>query len=123
MALPRILIAVPFIVAGAVLPAVGSAPVKAPAGVVGMGHEVFTTKEISIHRGAPLRFENDSRYMHIIGPGRDGTLAEADGEPMHRRVLMPEKASYTTPPFNVPGTFYFACSMHPEMTVKVVVTD
>ena len=122
MALPRILLAVPLIAAGAFLPAVGHAPAKAPAGVVGMGHEVFTTNETSIHRGASLKFVNDSRYMHIIGPGRDGTLATTPGEPMQRRVLMPESASYTTPPFNTPGTFYFACSMHPEMTVKVVVS-
>ena len=122
MALPRILLAVPLIAAGAFLPAVGHAPAKAPAGVVGMGHEVFTTSETSIQRGASLRFVNDSRYMHIIGPGRDGTLTSTAGEPMQGRVLMPENASYTTPPFKVPGTSYFACSMHPEMTVKVVVT-
>jgi plastocyanin len=123
MALPRILIAVPLIVAGAFLPAVGPAPGKAPAGAVGMGHEVFTTKEVRIHRGQTLTFANDSRYMHIIGPGRDGTLATAAGEPMQERVLMPTNANYTTTPFNVPGTYYITCSMHPEMTVKVVVTD
>jgi plastocyanin len=123
MALPRILIAVPLIAAGAFLPAAGPAPAKAPAGAVGMGHEVFTTKEVRIHRGDALTFVNDSRYMHIIGPGKDGTLAEADGEPMHRRVLMQANASYTTPPFNVPGTYYITCSMHPEMTVMVVVAD
>jgi len=122
MALPRILIAVPLIAAGAFLPAVGHAPAKAPAGVIGMVQENFKTNEISVQRGASLRFVNDSRYMHIIGPGRDGTLAEAAGEPMHRRVLMPENASYTTPSFNVPGTYSFTCSMHSEMTVKVVVT-
>jgi plastocyanin len=122
MAFPRILIAVPLIAAGAFLPAVGHAPAKAPAGVVGMGHEVFTTDEATIHQGDRLRFVNDSRYMHIIGPGRDGTLATAAGEPMQSRVLMPENASYTTPPFTKPGTFYFACSMHPDMTVKVVVS-
>ncbi len=123
MALPRILLALPLIVAGAFLPAAGAAPAKAPAGAVGMSHEDFTTKEVRIHRGQTLTFVNDSRYMHIIGPGRDGTLAEADGEPMHRRVLMPANASYTTPPFGVTGTYYITCSMHPEMTVKVTVTD
>jgi plastocyanin len=123
MALPRILIAVPLVLVGAFLPAAGAAPAKAPTGAVGMSHEDFTTKEIRIHRGETLTFANDSRYMHIIGPGRDGTLAESDGEPMQRRVLMPENTSYTTPPFNVPGTYYVTCSMHPEMTVTVVVTD
>jgi plastocyanin len=123
MALPRILIAVPLIVAGAFLHAAGPAPAKAPTGAVGMGHEVFAVKEVRIHRGETLTFANDSRYMHIIGPGRDGTLATAAGEPMQERVLMPTDASYTTAAFNVPGTYYITCSMHPEMTVKIVVTN
>jgi plastocyanin len=88
-----------------------------------MGHEVFTIKEVRIHRGDTVTFVNDSRYMHIIGPGHDGTLAESGGEPMQRRVLMPANATYTTPPFDVPGTYSITCSMHPEMTVTIVVTD
>ena len=123
MAFPRILIAVPLVVAGAFLPAVSSVTAKAPPGAVGMVHEDFSIKEIRIHRGQTLTFVNDSGYMHIIGPGEDGTLAETDGEPMQRRVLMPENDRYTTPPFNVPGTYHFTCSMHPEMTVKVVITN
>src|SRR5215470_149674 len=88
MALPRILLALPLIVAGAFIPAAGAAPAKAPAGAVGMSHEDFTTKVVRVHRGQTLTFVNDSRYMHIIGPGRDGTLAEADGDPMNHRILM-----------------------------------
>lgn len=123
MTLPRILIAVSLIVAGAFIPAAGAAPAAAPAGAVGMEHEDFKVKDVRLHRGETLTFANDSHYMHIIGPGRDGTLAEVNGEPMQRRVLMPTNDTYTTPPFNVPGTYYITCSMHPEMTVKVVVTD
>jgi plastocyanin len=121
--LPRILLALPLIAAGAFLPAAGAAPAKAPAGAVGMGHEVFTTETVRIHVGETVTFVNDSRYMHIIGPGRDGTLHEDDGDPLRRRVLMPSSDRYTTPPFTVPGTFYITCSMHPEMTTKVVVSD
>jgi plastocyanin len=123
MALPRILLALPLIVAGAFLPAAGAAPAKAPAGAVGMIHEDFSTKEVRIHRGQTVTFVNDSRYMHIIGPGRDGTLAQADGSPMQSRVLMQTGATYTTPRFDVAGTYYITCSMHSEMTVKVIVTD
>jgi len=122
MAFPRILLALPLIAAGAFLPAVGPEPAKAPAGAVGMGHEVFTTKKVTVHRGETITFANDSRYMHIIGPGSDGTLAEADGSPMRERVLMPTNDTYTIGPFDVPGTYHFTCSMHPEMTVIVVVT-
>jgi plastocyanin len=123
MSIPRILFAVPLLVAGAFLPAAGADPAKAPTGAVGMGHEVFTTDVVTIHRGDTLTLANDSRWAHIIGPGRDGTLAEADGVPMRERVLTEMNDSYTTPPWNVPGTYYITCSMHPEMTVKVVVTD
>jgi len=123
MALPRILIAVPLIVAGAFFPHTNHVTVKAPAGSIGMEHEKFTINEIHIHQGQTLEFVNDSAYMHIIGPGHDGTLEETAGEPMQHRVLMASNATYTTPPFTVTGTFYFTCSMHAEMTVKVVVTN
>jgi plastocyanin len=123
MRLPRVLIAVPLIAAGAFLPAIGRAPAKAPSGVVGMAHETFTTGEVAIHRGATLTFVNDSHYMHTIGPGHNGTLVTAADEPMHRRVLMEEGDRYTTPPFNKPGTYQFACSLHPDMNLKVIVTN
>ncbi len=123
MAFPRILLALPLIAAGAFLPALGPEPAKAPPGAVGMVHEEFATKEVTVHRGESLLFVNNSRYMHIIGPGRDGTLAEEDGSPMHERVLMPTDDSYTLGPFTVPGTYNITCSMHPEMTVKVTVIE
>ena len=123
MALPRILLAVPLIAAGAFLPGVGIVSVKAHSGDVGMSHEDFMAKEVRIHRGETITFVNNSHYMHIIGPGRHSRLVEVPGEAMDRRVLMPANASYTTPPFNVPGTFYVTCSMHSGMTIKVVVTN
>lgn len=123
MAVPRILIAVPLILAGAFVPAVGDVSARAQAGTVGMSHEDFTTKEVHIHTGESVTFVNDSHYMHIIGPGQDGTLTEADGEPLKHRVLMPTNARYTSPSFNVPGTYYTTCSMHPKMTVKIVVSN
>jgi len=82
MAIPRILFAVPLLVAGAFLPAAGADPVKAPSGTVGMDHEVFTSDMVTIRRGETLTLVNDSRWAHIIGPGRDGSLAEADRNPM-----------------------------------------
>jgi plastocyanin len=123
VAIPRILFAVPLLLAGALLPAAGADPVKAPSGMVGMGHEVFTIDEIAIHTGDTLTLVNDSRWAHIIGPGRDGSLAEANRNPMHERVMTETDDRYTTQPWIVPGTYWLTCSMHPDMTVKVVVTD
>ncbi|TCO62213.1 cupredoxin domain-containing protein [Actinocrispum wychmicini] len=123
MSIPRILFAIPLLVAGAFLPAAGAEPPAPPSGDVGMAHETFTTDVITIHRGETLTLVNNSRWAHIIGPGQDGTLTDADAVPMHMRVMTETNDSYTTPPWNETGTFYLTCSMHPEMTVKVIVTD
>jgi plastocyanin len=123
MRIPRILIAVPLIAAGAFLPAAGKAPAQAPPGTVGMSHEDFTVDEIQIHVGDTLTFVDDSRYMHIIGPGHDGTMADEAGDPMKDRALVETNGTYTTPPFDTPGTYYITCSMHPRMTVKITVVD
>jgi plastocyanin len=122
MALPRVLIAVPLIAAGAFLPRVGFVAVRASTGAIGMGHEHFTTDKVKIHRGKALTFVNDSQYMHILGPGKDGTLIADSANAMFNRQLMQANASYTTPPFNKTGTFEITCSMHPTMNIKVIVT-
>jgi plastocyanin len=123
MAFPRILLGLSLVAAGAFLPPVGPEPAKAPDGAVGMVHEYFAVEEVTVHRGQSLLFVNDSRYMHIIGPGTGGFLATEDGGPMQERVLMATNDTYTLGPFNVLGTFNITCSMHPEMTVKVIVTE
>ena len=123
MSILRILFAIALLMAGAFLPAAGSDPAKAPAGTIGMDHEVFTVKDLTVHRGETVTLVNDSRWMHIIGPGDRGSLEEADGLPMHERVLMPTNDHYTTARWDVPGTYHLTCSMHPEMNVKIVVTE
>ena len=123
MAFPKILFALPLLVAGAFLPAIGASPPTPPSGVVGMDHEVFTIDEITVHRGDTLTFANNSRWLHILGPGRDGLLGEVDGLPMHERALTEINDRYTTGQWNALGTFYITCSMHPDMTVKVIVDE
>ena len=122
MPIPRILFGLPLIAAGVWLPAAGADPAPVPAPTVGMGHEVFTTNDVTIKVGQTLTLANNSRWLHIIGPGQDGTLSSAEGNPMHERVLTQMNDTYKTPPFTEPGTYYLTCSIHPEMTVKVVVT-
>ena len=122
MPFPRILLGLPLVVAGVFLPAAGADPAPAPAGVVGMDHEVFTVKEVTLHVGDTLTLQNNSRWLHIIGPGEGGTLEHAAGNPMQDRVLTQMNDKYTTARWDVPGTYYVTCSIHPEMTVKVVVT-
>src|SRR2546426_7443552 len=103
MPIPRVLFAIPLIAAGAFLPAAGSDPPKEPAGTVGMAHETFTINEITVHVGEALTFVNNSRWLHIIGPGQAGTLTTEDGNPMHNRVLTQINDKYTTATWEQPG--------------------
>ena len=122
MSVPRILFAVPLLLAGMVLPAAGAHLHHRPAGVIGMGHEGYSSKVITIHRGQTITFQNDSRWIHIIGAGKDGHLAEPGAEPVATRTLMQQNSVYTTGKWNTPGTYQMTCSVHPDMTTKVVVT-
>lgn len=122
MAFPKILLAVPIVVAGAMTPAVGHALDHPGPGIIGMNHEGYSVKSVTIHRGERLRFVNDSRYIHIIGAGKGGHLAEPGTDPIKPRLLMETNDSYVTGPWTTPGTYYMTCSVHPEMTIKVVVT-
>jgi plastocyanin len=120
---PRILFAVPLLAAAVVLPAVGADPAKPPPGALGMLHEAFAAKVITVRCGQSVTMVNDSRWVHIIGPGQDGTLTAAPkGVPVITRRLMQTNDVYKTGPWTRPGTYYLTCSVHPEMTVKVVVT-
>jgi plastocyanin len=124
MAIPRILLAVPLIIAGIVVPAAGAAPMRPPPHAVSMEHEMFAQKSVTIHVGQTLTMVNNSLWIHIIGPGRDGKLTAAPkGVPVITRRLMQTNDVYTTGPWNTPGRFYLTCSVHPEMTVLVIVTQ
>lgn len=123
MAVPRILFAVPLVLAGMVAPAAGAALHHRPDGVIGMGHEGFSAKEIHIHVGDTITFQNDSRWIHIIGAGHDGHLAVPPAaEPVSSRLLLEQNQSYTTGTWNTPGTYSMTCSVHPDMTTKVIVS-
>jgi plastocyanin len=123
MPIPRFLVAVPLLAAGIFLPVVGPDLTAPPAGALGMGHEVFAKDVVQVRQGDTLTFVNDSRFIHIIGPGRDGHLEHNDALPVAYRRLMETNASYTSGKWTNPGTYYLTCSVHPEMTVKVIVTE
>ncbi len=78
---------------------------------------------ITIHRGDRLSFQNDSRWVHIIGPpGSRGLLKDPGHGAMAPPLKMLEENDvYTTPPWTTAGTFLLTCTVHPEMNAKVVV--
>ncbi len=138
MARPKILLAIPLLLAGTFLPAIRTPLTPLTAGVIGMSHEGYSKTVITIHTGDSITFQNNSRWIHVIGPGNDGVLATdvtvasmsvAAGQfslanmGMKPRVMMQENETYTTAAWNVPGTYLITCTVHPEMNAKVVVTE
>ena len=121
---PRILFVIPGLLAGLLLPAAFvHAPKPAPHGAVGMVSEMFAQRVVTIHRGERITFVNDSRLVHVIGPGRDGHIVSPiGGVPVLGWHLMQTNGVFTTAPWRTPGTYYLTCSVHPEMNLKVVVT-
>jgi plastocyanin len=122
MRIPRILFGVPLLAAGALIPALGSSPHEPPAGAIGIIHEGFSKKVVTIHVGQTLTFENNSRFIHIIGAGNHGDFSTNKLVPMKDRVMLETDGVYTTGRWTTPGTFLVTCSVHPEMTIKVIVT-
>lgn len=123
MALPRILFAVPGLLAGLLVPALISAPKPAPYGDVGMVTTDFAQSAVTIHRGGRIRLFNDSNVVHVIGPGRAGRIWGTERYvPLAGFHLMQTNSVLTVGPWRTPGTYYLTCSVHPNMTLKVTVT-
>jgi plastocyanin len=122
MAVPRILFAVPVVVLGTLLPSAGRHIKPVPTGSLGMRHEHFASEVVTVHRGQTLTLANNSRFMHTIGPGLDGTVTFSDQVPMARKMMQTNDV-FITGKWNTVGTYYLTCSVHPEMNVKVIVTN
>lgn len=123
MAFPRVLLAVPLVVAGMYLPATGHDPAPPAPGALGMSHEHFQREKVTVACGDTLALTNNSRWVHIIGPGKEGVLIDAPhGVPVTQRFLLETGQSQTTGRWTVPGDYHLTCAVHPEMTVEVVVT-
>jgi plastocyanin len=123
MPLPRVLLVVPGILAGIFVPAVVvSTPKPAPPHAVGMTFMDFSKEVVTLHRGERLTIVNDSRNIHVIGPGQDGrVLSPVRGEPLTGFHLTETNDVYETGPWTTPGTYQVTCSVHPTMNLKVVV--
>lgn len=124
MALPKILLVIPLIATGLWLPAAGADPKPAASGVLGMDHEYFATDQVTVKCGDTLSMVNDSRWVHIIGAGSGGLISPPPKDvPVAVHTMVQTNDTYTTGKWNVPGQYSLTCSVHPEMTVKVVVSD
>lgn len=123
MPVPRILWIVPGLLAGLLIPALTSAPKAPPAGTVGMVSSDFAKDQVTVHRGDRLTLINNSPVVHVIGPGVNTHIVSPErGVPMTGFHLMQTGSEFTTGVWKMTGTFYLTCSVHPGMTLKVVVT-
>lgn len=123
MRIPRILFVAPGLLAGLLVPALQSSPKPLPAGAVGMISNDFARDVVTIHVGQRVTLFNNSNVIHVIGPGRGGTVVSSERNvPIRGFHLMQINSVYTTPPWKLPGTYYLTCSVHPDMTLKVIVT-
>jgi hypothetical protein len=134
MRTPRLAIAAALVVAAMMIPAAAPPLLARPAGMVGMGHEGYVitgvpdaergddgVPVITIRRGERLSFQNDSRWVHIIGPGSRGVVTDPGDGAMAPLKMLEENEVYTTPPWTTAGTFLLTCTVHPDMNAKVVV--
>ena len=119
---PRIFLVIPGLLAGFLIPALIATPKPAPMADVGMVSDDFAHDVVTIHQGQRLTLVNDSDVVHVIGPGVNTHIISPErGVPMTGFHLMQTNAVYTTGRWMTLGSFYLTCSVHPGMTLKVVV--
>jgi len=130
MRIPRVALALPFVAAGILLPAVTKPPDDPPAHVIGMAHEGFvvdgsdqsgTDPVITVRAGETLTFQNNSRWIHVIGAGENGLLGPPGLGAVASRFMLQQNDSYTTAPWRTPGSYPITCPVHPDMNATVVV--
>ena len=122
-AVPRILFAVPGVLAGILVPTViVTAPKPAPPNTVGMTYMDFSQDVVYLHPGQYLTFVNSSRNIHALGPGQNAqVVSPVRGEPITGFHLMETNAVYKTGPWLTPGTYHVTCVIHGRMNLTVVV--
>ena len=119
---PKVLLVIPGLLAGFLVPNLLTAPKPVPAMDVGMVTRDFSKDTVVLHRGQRLTLVNNSNAVHVIGPGINNAIKSPEhGVPMTGFRLMQTNAVYTTGPWMTLGTFWLTCSVHPGMNLKVVV--
>ena len=95
---------------------------------VKMGATTFDTNSITISKGQTITFVDDAATgtMHMLAIGKNGAADTENGAPdfggADGHSINPGE-SWTSPPWNTPGTYYVTCIVHPTtMTLTVTVT-
>jgi plastocyanin len=101
-----------------------TAPSSAP-NQVHMNATNFVQSSITINKGESITLINDAQDSHIIGNGtwENGT-AKPQNEPEAPQVenlQISGSGQGAIGPFTTAGTFHFYCTVHPGMSLTVVV--
>ena len=94
---------------------------------VTMGATTFGVASMTIPKGGAITFTDDAATgtPHILVVGKDGTPDDEAGAPdfdgTTGQTFQPGQ-SWTTPPWNTPGTFSVTCTIHPT-TMTMTVTE
>jgi plastocyanin len=125
MTVPRLVLAVPFVVLGAVAPGLTrKEPLPRRPNVVGMEQVQFDRDVITIRQGQQIEFVNNSNFLHVIAPGDRARVSDGAGMPSFgpdRVRSMPRGEPFITETWDTPGSFRLTCTLHPEMNLDVVV--
>jgi plastocyanin len=113
-------------VIGAALAAPGPQESAAPArgSVITMGHELFGRSAITIHAGDRIVFANGSAWLHVLVPGKHARQSSQPGLPSfgsRNQHLSEHGDRWLTGTWDVPGTYWVTCQLHPEMLLEVKV--
>jgi plastocyanin len=114
--------AVAVIVVALLVPGPRESAASAHGRVITMGHEFFGRSVVTIHVGDRLTFTNGSAWLHVLVPGRGARQNSQPGMPRlgSRDMHLSEHADrWLTGRWNVPGTYYITCQLHPEMQLEV----
>ncbi|HLZ60539.1 MAG TPA: plastocyanin/azurin family copper-binding protein [Ktedonosporobacter sp.] len=114
------------VVATMVPPLLSSTPASATAtpGVVHMSIANFTQNTVTIAKGSSLQLVDNGTFPHILANGTwQGNTPHPEresGAPAVNNIQV-NGGTTTIGPFNTAGTYSIYCSIHPGMTLKVVV--
>ncbi|MDQ2836793.1 MAG: plastocyanin/azurin family copper-binding protein [Actinomycetota bacterium] len=126
MPFPRIALLVPVLAVALFLPGFQHKLPRPTAQQIGMNQENFAQSKVTIPVGARLTFINNSHFLHLIAPGQDAIMATSQkGIPAldgtYNTHVSESGDQYTTGTWNTAGTYHLTCTLHPEMTLTVIV--
>jgi plastocyanin len=123
--IPKAALFVPLLAIGIFLPGFSSALPTASSNQIGMTQEEFTEKTVTISAGSRLTFVNNSHFLHLLAPGKDAMMSTQQGIPAfddsYGTHVSEAGDQYVTTAWNTLGTYHLTCTLHPEMTLTVVV--